>query len=142
MLYTTNISTDLITEPELDALLSTIRKTTGKVIQVQKSFEICTEDISITTMLDALKDALTGQSAKPLRGGRMPKLKIEPVKAKKNGEMTSHQVKILVTGEIMSRQQFNKQLAAGQFDNGVQIINAKNQWFKVLDGQLVKEPQP
>jgi len=50
--------------------------------------------------------------------------------------MTSHQVCIDDTQEILSKQAFNKRLAAGEVAELTNVSNAKGQKFVVIDQQL------
>lgn len=99
-----------------------------------------TEDATVSSMLDTLVEAIPDGEPAARKNGKV-KVTKKTGKGKSSGEMTSHQVRITATGEILSTQAFNKELKAGLIADLTSITNAKGEEFVVMEGKLVKGPQ-
>ena len=157
MQYTTNFPAELISEAELETLVATLQKATGKAVEITKVLVVTTEDINMTAMLDGLKDSLSGPIAIAPKRTAGPRKTRKAKKAKKAAsaqpsEMTAHQRKIEETGEILSVRELKRRIKDSFISSddssetsygmdGTVVINQKGQRFIVVDGQLVKEPQ-
>ena len=153
MQYTTKFPTELISEDELDALVATLQKATGKQAEVSTILVVTTEDPNMSAMLDSLKEALSGPIAiAPKRTSKKTRKAKKAAKAQPSDEMTAHQRRIEETGEILSVRELKRRIKDSLIApddstetsygmDGTVVINQKGQRFIVVDGQLVKEPQ-
>ncbi len=140
MNYTTTIPSELISREELEALIETFRKHTGKEIELHVCFVIMTDDINFTTMVDALKDALAAPAKVKANGH---KTKEGKKKEEKEAGMTSHTRRNVESGTIISMQALRKMIRLpndGQLENTV-WEDIKGQRYVVSGGELIKEPQ-
>lgn len=135
MSYTTTITTGKISEKNLIALIDQIAAITKADIKIGLQFVVTTEDPNISSMLDSLMDAMPDEPTVRSNGHKEKKA------AKAKSEMTSHQVRIDATGEIISTQAFNKRIAAGYVAELTSVTNAKGEQLVVIDGKLAKGPQ-
>ena len=131
---------DVIEEDELEEFVERIRKLTKAPVQIKRQFVLTSDSPSVMSGLKFLfEDVLTKpeyQNPPSRRNGHKPK-KL----AKESKEMTSHQVRLDGTGEILSRQAFNKKMAAGEIEELTNVTNAKGEAFVVMSGALVKGPR-
>jgi hypothetical protein len=135
MSYQTIIPQDQVAEADLIALVEKINALTKSGLVVERWFVIETDDANLSSMLDSLMEAIpSGKPTAPRTTGKAKK-------TTQSSAMTSHQVRLETTGEIMSRQAFNKLLAAGTVEELTNVTNAKGEQFVVMDGKLVKGPQ-
>jgi len=139
-MYETVIPAGKASEADLIALVDSLKVVTKSDIKFEAQYVIRTEDIEISSMLYGLVKSLSkGEPATRSNGHKKQGKKSK--KAQGNGAMTSHQVRIEDTGEILSTQAFNKRLAAGEVAELTNVSNAKGQKFVVIDQQLAKAPQ-
>jgi hypothetical protein len=136
-IYETVIPAGKIKEADLMALVEQVRIITKTPVSIQSQFVVQTEDVKVCTMLDSLVEALPADQPTAKKNG---KTKIKKP-ATGFADMTSHQVRIETTGEIVSRQAFNKKLEAGEIAEMTEITNAKGETFVVIDRKLAKGPQ-
>lgn len=137
-MYSTTISSDLIGRPELEALVATPQKSTGKAIQLQEQYVVETDDINITCMIDSLRDTLRGPVKAKVHRHKVKAVK-EPKKAKtKDG---TRSVKNVESGEVISTRMFKQLVKAGQIQPNVLFEDGKGIRFTVVDHQLIKEPK-
>lgn len=122
----------------MTALIEEVSRITKAKITISSQFVIMTEDATISSMLDTLVEAIPDGEPAARKNG---KVKATKSQGKSDGEMTSHQVRINATGELISTQAFNKQLKAGLIAELTSITNAKGEEFVVMEGKLVKGPQ-
>ena len=137
MSYQTTISAEKIKEEDLIAIVDQIKAVTKKDIKIEYQMIVVTDDVNISSMLDSMMDALPADQPAAKKNGKAKVTK----KARGNGAMTSHQVRIEDTQEILSKQAFNKRLAAGEIAELTNVSNAKGQKFVVIDTQLARAPQ-
>lgn len=138
MEYTTNLPAGLISEQEIMALVTTLQKFTGRPILFEKVFSITTDDVNITTMLDALKDALQDAPATVKANGHKKTTK----KQKAAAGLGPRSLKNVETGVIVSKVQLARDLAEEKIPAGVMFEDHKGQRWVVSDNAIVKEPQP
>lgn len=138
--FETVVPAGKVTEAGLTALIEEVSKLTKAKITISSQFVIMTEDANISSMLDTLVEAIPDGESAARKNGKV-KVTKKNAKGKSDGEMTSHQVRINATGEIVSTQAFNKQLKAGLIAELISITNAKGEEFVVMEGKLVKGPQ-
>lgn len=137
--FETVVPAGKVTEAGLTALIEEVSKLTKAKITISSQFVIMTEDANISSMLDTLVEAIPDGEPAARKNGKVKATK--KAKGKSDGEMTSHQVRINATGELVSTQAFNKQLKAGLIAELTSITNAKGEEFVVMEGKLVKGPQ-
>lgn len=135
--YETIVPAGKATEEDLIALVEQVSHLTKTKITIQSQFVIVASDPNISSMLDSLVEAIPSGEPTAKKNGKAKVTK----KANGNGAMTSHQVRINATGEIVSTQAFNKQLKQGLIAELTSITNAKGEEFVVMEGKLVKGPQ-
>lgn len=138
--YETIVPAGKINEEDLVELIEKVEKLTKTKVTIQSQFVLTTEDTSISSMLDSLIEAIPDGEPAARKNGKVKAAK-KTAKGKGDGEMTSHQVRINATGELVSTQAFNKQLKAGLIAELTSITNAKGEEFVVMEGKLVKGPQ-
>jgi len=135
-MYSTTISSELISQPEIEALIMALQETTRKRIELQESFVIVTEDINVSAMMDALKDTL----AAPVKAKANGHKKAKGAKKPDDG-MTSHTRRNVESGEILSTQALHKAITVNDALANTVWEDSKMQRFVVSGGELIKEPQ-
>lgn len=138
--FTTTVPVGKINEADLIALVDQIHAITKVPVTIETQFIVVTRDPNVSNMLDSLMGALPAQESLIAKKNG----KTKPAKSaggNGNAAMTSHQVRIVETGEIISRQAFNKKLEAGEIAEMTNVVNAKGEAFVVIDRALVKGPQ-
>lgn len=136
-MFKTIVPAGKATYSDLVELVEKTSSITKKTITIQSQFVIETEDTKISMILDDLIDALDADQPAAKKNGKAKATK----KANGNGAMTSHQVRIDATDEIISTQAFNKRIAAGEVAELTNVTNAKGEKLVVMEGKLVKGPQ-
>lgn len=137
MSYQTIIPAGKVKEEDLIAIVDQVKAVTKKEIAIEYQMIVVTDDKNVSSMLDNLMNAIPADQPAVKKNGKAKATK----KAHGNGAMTSHQVRIDDTQEILSKQAFNKRLAAGEVAELTNVTNAKGQKFVVIDRQLAKAPQ-
>lgn len=135
----TTIPASKVSEADLIALVDKVKSITKSDIKIEAQYVITTSNVNVSIMLDSLVDAISADQPAARKNGKVKATK--KAKGKSDGEMTSHQVRINATGELVSTQAFNKQLKAGLIAELTSITNAKGEEFVVMEGKLVKGPQ-
>lgn len=138
MSYQNIIPAGKIKEEDLIAIVDQVKAVTKKEIKIEYQMIVVTDDKNVSSFLESLMSAIPADQPAAHKNG---KAKATKKKAQSNGAMTSHQVRIEDTQEILSTQAFNKRLEAGEVAELTNVSNAKGQMFVVIDRQLAKAPQ-
>ena len=140
--YTTKFPTSIIDEPELEALVETLRKMTGKNILIEKLYVVTTDDINLSSMLDGLKDSLKETAVEPIKvkaNGHKKVRKPRKMKAADDGFKPAptrgphvRSIRIVATGEMISRFELDKRLAVCSIIEGTKLHSPKHGTMTVV----------
>lgn len=117
----------------------------GKSVSVEKQIVVYTDDINLSSALDALADSIKARkeekSTEMLIAGDFGKGTKEPKKVKaKLGKMGKASWRNEKTGEIVSTMKLHQRMAAGEIEDNATFINFKGERWVVMDGKMIKEP--
>lgn len=150
MLYETSIPIGQIAENEIRELVSKLASVTGQKVEIEQHFVISTDSQDLSSMLDTL--ALAIQDGKPvistqknLGGRRSKKRKRKAEKqdgVKKEPTRGPHirSIRIIRTGEMISRYELEKHLREHAIEPGTALHSPKHGNLVVRNGGAEHEP--
>lgn len=138
-MYQTSFSPGSVDVRELETMAQWLRTKTGKEVRVEQVIMVTTDSMDVSAMMDSLHDAVSnGKNGKPIKAGKRGR---QPKTAEQEPEkMGPRFLRIESSGEILSKQAFNKRLSAGEVEELTNIVDAKGEQWVVIDRKLVKGP--
>jgi hypothetical protein len=146
MLYETPFPVGGIEEQELRALVEQLSKISGAKVELSMQITVSTDDVNLNCMFETLRDTIHDGRAKarPLKKGRTPKMKIKKMVGGVKPEPTRgphvRSIKVNGSGEMISRFELNKRLAAHEIMPGTQLHSPKYGNVTVRNGGLEGTP--
>lgn len=139
-MYQTAFNSGSVDPREIQTLVDWLQKKTGALVNVESVVLVSTDNVEISNMLDAMRNALKNGS------GRKPAAATNGKAAKQNkgtGAETMGRAsrRIESTGEILSLVELKKRITEGAVPDQTVITNIKNERWVVMGGELIQEPQ-
>lgn len=135
-LYETVIPAGTIGELEMALLVDQLTAITQAQVTVESRVVVTTDSKSIAEMLEKLLEQVPVSARK--NGGRKTEGGGRKTKTPKMGPRF---LRIDATGEVLSKQVFNKRLKAGAIEDLTNVFDAQGTLWVVSGGRLVKGPQ-